>query len=179
MKKTQLLILCMLLLAFNSNSQEIKRTLVYSKGSMSNDARIITLKSDNTIWWYSKNTKWTELAKKGLPEKNILDIEYIQKIAMTDLETRLIVLLEDKSIWWYAEGKDWQELPLSGLPADKNATDLSACTKSSGGGMMGGGMGIYGAFMNSTRLLLTLDDNTLWFCIPSGKDTKWEQVVID
>lgn len=168
MKKI-LFILC--LIAFqNANSQDkILRTLVYSKGGSTNDTRIVTLKEGNIISWYSTNGGWKVIPMTGLPESKIVDMEYVQKVGMMDLDTRIIVMLEDKSLWWYAEGKSWENIPLKGLPEDKGVVDFAACIKVSTA-MMGSGL------MPTTRLVVTLDDNSIWYCAPSAKDSEWKMV---
>lgn len=174
MKKTILLVL--VLLSVNVKSQAILKTLVYSKGSMSNDARIVTLKEGNKIQWFSQATGWKEIPKQKLPDLNIVDLVFVQKPGMMELDTRLLVLLEDKSIWWYAEDKGWTNLSLTGLPEDKKVLTLAACMKMSNSSMMGSS---YGNYMNTTRLVVTLDDYSLWFCAPSGTDSKWQEVKAD
>lgn len=155
--------LCFLFtLVMQAQGQETQKVISYSKTM--GDSRIMVLRSDNTLWWYAPNKRWSAVPKIGLPDATtILDIEVYQKPAMMGTETRLITLLSDNTIWWYAEGKPWELIESTGLPAGAKIKDITVFLKSTG-------------FSNDARIVALMEDGALWWFAPKKE---WQKVPLD
>lgn len=136
-----------------SQGNTIKKTLSYVKSTNEGESRMVSLLSNNTIWWTDGKMEWKPISMAGLPvQEEIIDFEVYQKIGMMSMETRYIVLLKNSSIWWFADGKDWSEISKKGLPEGKVIQDISPYSKNQ---TMGG---------QQTRIIAVCSDNSMyWF----------------
>ncbi|WP_315822294.1 hypothetical protein [Paraflavitalea speifideaquila] len=92
---------------------------VYQKpGMIGTETRLVTLMSDNTIWWYAEGKDWELIENTGLPAgAKIKEITVFLKSTGFSNDARIVALMEDSSLWWFAPKKDWEKVPLDGLGA--------------------------------------------------------------
>ncbi|HEX6334800.1 MAG TPA: hypothetical protein VFZ78_11275 [Flavisolibacter sp.] len=161
MKLQNLVLAIVLLCGLNANGQSVKKIISYSKGT--SETRVLTLLSDNTMWWSNTTKPWAEVTKKGLPAgTEILDIESYQKTGMVGTDTRLILLTGDGNIFWFAtESKGWEKIETTGLPKDRKIIDISVYVK------------FPGQMMEKMRLVALMADNSIWWFAPGSE---WQQL---
>lgn len=156
MRKILALSIVGMLLTGSADAQaSVKKIITYSKNGW--ESRVLTLLSDNTLWWAAPNKQYSQVTQVGLPKNaEILDVETYQKTNMMGgSETRMIILLGDNSIWWYDGGKDWEQIEASGLPAGKKIKDVAVYVKGQGA-----------ALMESMRMVAVMEDNSMFWFAP-------------
>lgn len=141
-----------------ANAQSIKSIQAYFKVD---GPRYISLLSDNTLWWFAKESQWQQIPQKNLPLQPIKFLDAFVRVGFGDYDTRVITVLEDNSIWWYADGEDWNKVNTSTLPKERSIKDFKSYLK------------IANIGSGEALLMVVLDDNSIWW-YAQGK--KWKQV---
>lgn len=123
-------------------------------GMMGSDTRYVVKLKSNEIWWCD-GSKWKKFEENGLPKNQAFkqfEIYMKPSGALSSLqEGRFVAVLENESIWWCAvSGKSWTKLDTKGLPEAYKIKSLKAYQK-------------YGGLTGETRLLILLEDGSLWW----------------
>lgn len=144
-----------------ANSQSIIDLQAYFKLS---GTRVITLLSNNTIWWHSEEQGWQQIPSDGLSEKKVSKLGVYMKTGLGTMDTRLVAITSDNKFFWYAEGKPWEEIATTGLPTGYDVKIFTPYFKIAGMGWTG-----------YTRYFMAQNDNSMWLF----NDGKWDKLPSD
>jgi len=115
--------------------------------------RLVTLLSDNSVWWSAADDSWEQIPKKGLPSDiKIVSVHLYLKYAGLSGNSTLVAILEDNTMWWFNEGQ-WELVKNKTVEAGTKIKLMKPYVKF-------GGMGFV---TPETRFFMLRSDNTLWW----------------
>jgi hypothetical protein len=159
--KIFLLTIIILISSFSIGQISVKEINSYSD---LNGTKLVSLMSDNSVWTSNGLDTWTHINTADLPKDVAIKILGSKSnLNLNKTKTDLILILEDNSIWNLKNGiSKWEKIKNQNLPANSNIKAFKTYMKFSG---------IYDF---ETRLVLVLEDNSIWW---SDGETSWEKVI--
>jgi hypothetical protein len=129
-----------------------------------NGTKLVSLTSDNSLWTSNGLDTWTQINTTELPKNiEIKKLGSKSNLNLNESKTDLILILEDNSIWNLEDGiSKWVKLQTTNLPNDVKIKNFKTYAK-------------YNGFFDfETRLVLVLEDNSIWW---SDGETAWEKII--
>ncbi|MBS7787299.1 hypothetical protein KIH23_08310 [Flavobacterium sp. CYK-55] len=124
--------------------------------------RLVTLLSDNSLWWSAADDSWEQISKNGLPnDKKIVSAHLYLKYGGLSGKSTLIAVLEDSTLWWFNENQ-WELVKNITVEPGSNIKIMKPYVKF-------GGMGFA---TPETRFFMLRSDNTLWWATPEDNYKK-------
>lgn len=156
-----LLTIVVLISNFSNGQIRVKEINSYSD---LNGTKLLSLMSDNSVWTSNGLDTWTQINTDDLPKNIAIKILGSKSnLNLNKTKTDLILILDDNSIWNLKNGiSKWKKIQTQNLPANTNIKAFKTYMKFSG------------LYDFDTRLVLVLEDNSIWW---SDGDTSWEKVI--